>query len=441
MRPIRGQRAAVLQLPTFKCRLRTAYSAAPQVLLGGRRRKRVAETGLAALGTRCKSGAAVAGPWLPNRRAEYRPRRRHVWHGQGGPLTVSPLAAPNPLARAFVDAAVVCGHPRNPDFNGEHVLGAGLYHTTTRHGRRCSSATAFLHPVRQRTNLHVFTHARTLRVLLEGDRAVGVEVFRARRLERIDSRREVIVACGGIDSPKLLMLSGIGDPHALEPLGITVAHALTGVGAGLVDHVSSGLLLQPRKQDLPPPASHIAEAGLFMRSRMPEPGFSFDIQFHVPPYAPPWAAARGTPRGMSLNAVVARPSSRGALRLRSADPMDPPVIDPAYLQDPVDVAVLIEGLREARRVAEAMIERGDIVKELLPGPGAINDLALEQWARTSAECVWQGTVLVGDRCVIAAWPLGVDRRKRFAGTAIFSAAGTLIAAARATWIETPAPER
>ena len=138
---------------------------------------------------------------------------------------MSPQTAPNPLAQAFVEAAVACGHRRNGDFNGEQIRGVGLYHTTTRDGRRCSSATAFLHPARQRANLHLRTRTRTLRVLLQGDRAVGVEVFRAGRLERIDARREVILACGAIDSPKLLMLSGIGDPGALEPLGIAVTHA------------------------------------------------------------------------------------------------------------------------------------------------------------------------------------------------------------------------
>ena len=225
-------------------------------------------------------------------------------------------------------------------------------------------------------------------MLLVGDRAVGVEAFRAGEVFRIHAGREVILSAGGIDSPKLLMLSGIGDPAPLQDLHIPLTHELPGVGAGLVDHVQSGLLLRLRQLDLPPPATHYAEAGLFMRSSAPESGYTFDIQFHVLPFAPPWSAARGKARGMTISAAVARPHSRGSVHLRSADPMDPPVIDPAYLQDPADVAVLIDGLCAARRIAEVLTERGDVSAELWPGPAAIEDAALAQAIRLTADCVW-----------------------------------------------------
>jgi choline dehydrogenase len=313
------------------------------------------------------------------------------WHGRGGALTVSPATAPHPLARAFVEAAAACGHPRNADFNGESRCGAGLYHTTTRGGRRCSSAQAFLHPVRQRTNLRIVCQARGLRIVLEGDRAVAVEVLRGHTLERIDVGREVVLACGAIDSPKLLMLSGIGDARTLGALGVAVRHDLPGVGKGLTDHVQCGLMLQLPKIDLPPSVSQIAEAGLLMRSSRPEPGYSFDIQFHVSPYGGAVAAAHGKARGMAIGAAVARPRSRGSVRLRSADPFDPPVIDPAYLQDPADVATLLDGLREARRIGEELVRRGDAVKELMPGPAASSDLALEQHVRATADTVWHPT--------------------------------------------------
>jgi choline dehydrogenase len=174
----------------------------------------------------------------------------------------------------------------------------------------------------------------------------------------------------------------------LQELHVRVAHALPGVGAGLVDHSAASLVLQTRQLELPPPATHYPEAGLFMRSSAPEPGYSFDLQFHIVPFAPPWSAVRGTPRGMAINADVARPQSRGSVHLRSADPMDPPVIDPAYLQDPADIAVLIDGLRAARRIAEVLTERGDVSAELWPGPAAIEDAALAQAIRLTADCVW-----------------------------------------------------
>jgi choline dehydrogenase len=310
------------------------------------------------------------------------------WHGRGGPLTVSPQALPHPLSHAFVEAAVACGHPRNPDFNGARVVGAGLYHVTTRDGRRCSTAVAFLRPASERANLRIMTHARCLRVLLDGGRATGVEIFGDGCVSRIHAGYEVIVAAGAIDTPKLLMLSGIGDPASLQALGVQVMHALPGVGAGLTDHPTMPLLLQTRSLDLPPPGTHYPEAGLFMPAGRPEPAWTFDLQFHVVPFAPPWAAVRGRPRGMSLASVVSRPRSRGSVRLRSADPMDPPVIDPAYLQDPADVVVMIDGLRAARRIAQVLIDRGDAVQELVPGPAACDDAALEASIRATADCVW-----------------------------------------------------
>jgi hypothetical protein len=167
-----------------------------------------------------------------------------IWHGRNGPLTVSAQTSPHPLALAFVDAALACGHRRNPDFNGEQAEGAGLYHVTIRDSQRCSTAAEFLHPVRQRANLRIVTHTRALRVLLAGDRAVGVEAFRAGEVFRIHARREIILSAGAIDSPKLLMLSGIGDPAPLQDLHIQLTHALPGVGAGLVvDRRTAHLLL------------------------------------------------------------------------------------------------------------------------------------------------------------------------------------------------------
>lgn len=311
------------------------------------------------------------------------------WHGRGGPLSVSAQREPHPLSEAFIEAAVACGHAACADFNGPHPLGAGLYHTTTRDGRRCSSAAAFLpSPTRKRRNLRVLARARALRIAFEGDRAIGVDVLQGDRVQRIEAGRELVVACGAIDSPKLLMLSGVGDPQQLQALGLAVRHELPGVGRSLTDHVLCGVLLRPARVDLPPPQSPLVEAGLLMRASRPEPGYSFDIQFIVSPYGPVLPAVRGQARAMLISSVVARPRSRGTLRLRSADPFDPPVIDPAFLQDPADLDVLLDGLRAARRIGETLIRRADIIDELLPGPGARDDAALKMHARAAATTVW-----------------------------------------------------
>ena len=182
-------------------------------------------------------------------------------HGAGGPLTVSDLIAPHHISSAFVDAAVAAGHARTMDFNGGTPAGAGLYQVTMRNGERCSTANAFLQPARKRSNLRTITHARVLRVVMEGDRASGVDYLDGKQVVRIHATREVILSAGAIDSPKLLMLSGLGDPVQLESHGLTVRAALSGVGANLCDHPGSGLVLALKEADQALPTSNLAEGG------------------------------------------------------------------------------------------------------------------------------------------------------------------------------------
>jgi choline dehydrogenase len=177
-------------------------------------------------------------------------------HGAGGPLAVTDLISPHRISSAFVEAAVAAGHVRTADFNGGSPVGAGLYQVTMRHGERCSTATAFLQPARMRSNLHTIIHARTLRVVMEGDRATGVDYFDGTQVVRIHAAREVILSAGAIDSPKLLMLSGIGDTAQLQSHGVTVRAALPGVGANLCDHPGSMLVwLCARQNRRCPPAT------------------------------------------------------------------------------------------------------------------------------------------------------------------------------------------
>lgn len=318
-------------------------------------------------------------------------------HGVGGPLAVSDQPSPSPLAHAFIDAAVACGHRRNPDFNGEYRDGAGLYQVTIRGGERCSTATAYLTPSRERRNLRTITRARALRVVIEGDRAIGVDYFDGAQVRRIEARREVILSAGAIDSPKLLMLSGIGDPLQLESHGLVVRHALPGVGVNLCDHPASPLVLALRQPDRAPPTSIHAEAGLFMKSEALNDGFAADIQFFAVPFVPPQAAAKGQTRAMAITVQACRPKSRGRLMLRSDDPFDAPVIDPGYLTHRDDMALQIEGLRAARKIAEALPLREHIAQELSPGPGAIDDASLEWSIRATSSCIYHpvGTCRMG----------------------------------------------
>lgn len=320
-----------------------------------------------------------------------------AWHGAGGPLAVTASMAPNHIAHAFVDAAAACGHYRNPDFNGARLDGAGLYHLSVRDGVRCSTAVAYLRPATTRRNLEVITNARVLRIVLDGDRAIGVDLFDGAKVRRVDAACEVHICAGAIDTPKLLMLSGIGEPAALRLHGIGVKHALPAVGQHLCDHPSAGVVFALKVPVPVHPSSNLAEAGLFMKSNATSSDYANDIQFHVFPQAPPVTAARGLTPAMAMGVLACRPLSRGSVALRSADPLDPPLIDPAYMSRPEDLALLLEGLREARRIAAAEPLALHLDRELAPGLGATTDADLERHVRNTGACVFHpvGTCRMG----------------------------------------------
>jgi choline dehydrogenase len=318
-------------------------------------------------------------------------------HGVGGPLAVSDQVSRRPLSRAFVDAAVACGHRRNPDFQGEYRDGAGPYQVTMRAGQRCSTATAYPAPARERPNLRTITRARALHIVMEGGRAVGVDYIDGTGVRRIEARRAVVVSAGAIDSPKLLMLSGIGEPAQLEPHGIVVRCALPGVGANLCDHPGSPLVLALRQPVQALPTSIHVEAGLFMNSGVLNDGFAADLQFFMVPSAPPSVAVQGPTRAMAIRVQACRPKSRGRLMLRSNDPLDAPVIDPGHLMHRDDVALQIEGLRAARAISLELPLRQHIAREPSPGPAAIDDASREAAVRATSTCLYHpvGTCRMG----------------------------------------------
>ena len=348
------------------------------------------------------------------KRSEDNARGANAYHGVGGPLRVEDLRDPSPISTSFVDAAVNAGHPANDDFNGAEQEGAGLYQVTQRGGRRVSAASAFLRPARRRKNVETWTGAHVTRVLIEAGRAVGVEMVRGGRTERVRAEREVILSGGAVNSPQLLMLSGIGPAEHLAAHGIVVVADRPEVGENLQDHLIVGIryrlktpvslinaespsnvaqYLTRRRGML---TSNVAEAGLFARTRTGAP--TPDLQFHVAPVlfedhglTPP------TEHGFSLGPTLVATESRGRIRLGAADPLAAPEIDPGALTEAADVASLVEGVRLAREIAhEAALDefRGE---EIAPGAASTSRAEVERYVRQTCETLYHpvGTCRMG----------------------------------------------
>ncbi len=308
-------------------------------------------------------------------RAENNERGGSAWHGVGGPLNVADLRSPNPFARLFVEAGKEAGLPANDDFNGAQQEGVGLYQVTQKGGERWSAASAYLHPAMSRPNLAVYTEAHALRVLFEGKRANGVEIWRAGRAETLGARREVVLAAGAFQTPQLLMCSGVGPAEQLRALGLAVVHDAPGVGENLQDHpdyiinrkvrstelmgVSFGgslrlvrELLRYVRERRGMLTTNFAEAGGFVRS---EPGLERpDLQLHfVVGMVDNHNRTLHLGHGLSCHVCVLRPKSRGTVRLASADVRDAPLIDPRFLVEPEDLAGLVRGFKLVRRILDA----------------------------------------------------------------------------------------
>ena len=326
-----------------------------------------------------------------------------AFHGTEGPLGVSNLTSPLPLTLGFVQACQQFGMPYNPDFNGPRQEGTGVYQTTIRGARRCSAAVAYLHPARKRPNLTVETGCMTTRILLSSGRATGVEYVQGGQTRQVSAEREVIVTSGAIGSPKLLMLSGIGDADELRGKGIAPAHDLPGVGQNLSDHFGVDIVyelsgpfsldkynqphwklwagLQYQLFNTGPVTSNIVEGGAFWygdRSQS-EP----DLQFHFLAGAGVEAGVPAVPSGSgcTLNSYTLRPKSRGTVRLRSSDPADKPLIDPNFVAEPDDLRTSAEGVRISRDVMHQPALRKFIRKEHFPGDSVKTQTQLEDYTR------------------------------------------------------------
>lgn len=340
------------------------------------------------------------------RRAEDNMRFHDGWHGNGGPLGVSDQISPSPLTRLFVRAGQEAGHLYNPDFNGARQAGVGFYQVTQRDGQRCSAAHAYLYPALERSNVRLETQVQVTRIVMDGPRAVGVEYLAKGESHphRIMADGEIILSAGAINTPKLLMLSGIGPADELARHGIAPLHDLPGVGANLHDHVDAYVcvaLTRPlsytgHDSGLPalrhaaqymlfgtgPATSNACEGGLFASSDGQEDWP--DIQLHFMPAMLPSHQTIGG-HGVTMLCSALRPKSRGRLTLTNADPRADPVIDTNFLADPEDLRVNIAALRVGRAVMEAPSFRALHGGEALPGPACQSDADFAAYIRSHAK--------------------------------------------------------
>ncbi|WP_024867751.1 GMC family oxidoreductase [Pseudoxanthomonas suwonensis] len=352
-------------------------------------------------------------------RAEDNARGASELHGAGGPLRVSDLRHRNPLSECFIEAGVQAGWGGNDDFNGPRQDGFGFYQVTQRDGARCSAAAAYLAPARTRPNLHVVTGALVRRIVVERGRTTAVEYATGRRLHRAGAAGEVLLSAGAVNSPQLLMLSGIGPAAQLRRHGLEVHADLPGVGGNLQDHLDICTLYHcppglsyDRASELKiafdyflrgrrgAGSSNIAEAGGFVRSALAADDRP-DVQFHfVPAMLDDHGRNRLEGDGMTVHACFLRPRSRGRISLRDADPRSAPRIEAGYLSDPqgFDLRMMVECAKLSRELlAQPAFDpyRGAPIH---PSRDDLDDAALEEFVRAKAETIYHpvGTCRMGN---------------------------------------------
>ena len=343
-------------------------------------------------------------------------RRQESWEGGAsayrggdGPLSTRASRYEDPLVEAYLAAGVAAGYPVTDDYNGAQQEGFCRLQSTIRNGRRCSGADGYLRPSLRRPNLQVEVHAQATRIVMEGKRAAGIEYLKAGQTFVVRASREVILAGGVINSPQLLMLSGIGDPDELQAHGIAVNTPLRGVGKNLQDHMAAACMysrLEPgpfrKSMRLDRIALELAKAYLFGRgfaTDLPSGVVAFlksgmageipDVQilFHAGPlqagpYLPPFKSAFAD--GFSARAVLLRPESRGSVKLASADPLAPLRIHQNFFASEGDLRFLREGIRLLRRIAAQPSLKPYIGAEIAPGTGKQSDADIDAHVRATA---------------------------------------------------------
>ncbi|WP_343737880.1 choline dehydrogenase [Achromobacter sp.] len=356
--------------------------------------------------------------------------------GTEGPLNATSIKTPHPLVEALIAAAGKLGVPHVRDFNSGDQEGVGYYQLTTRNGRRCSTAVAYLRPAQDRPNLRIETDAHAMGVLFEGSRACGVRYRQGGQVRTLRARREVVLCAGALQSPQLLQLSGVGPASLLREFGIGVVRDLPGVGENLQDHLQIRLIYETTRPITTndqlrsltgrvrmglqwlllrsgPLAVGINQGGLFCRvdpaSRTP------DTQFHFATLSADMAGGKVHPfSGCTYSVCQLRPTSRGRVRLRSTDPFEAPSMQPNYLSTDLDRRMAVAAVRYARQVAATEPLAGLMKREFRPGPDVHTDDEILHFCREYGATIFHpsGTAKMGPRSD----PLAVvDERLRVHG--------------------------
>lgn len=298
--------------------------------------------------------------------------------GKDGPLAVTNagLHDPNPASAAFIEACVALGHPRTEDFNGPQMEGVGWHHINVRDGRRVGTYAGYLEPAMGRPNLTVSTDSMATRLVLTDGRCTGVEYVKDGQTVTATARREVIVCGGALESPKLLMLSGIGPTRHLQEVGVEVKVDLAGVGENFHNHVLAPVI-QLTAEELPPPKQNASEVALFTKSDPGNVGPDIQVAFvHDVP---------GLPGAVVILPGVVQPKSRGTIRLASADPLALPLVNPNYLGDPSDRDRLADGVELARSIFATKPMSDYVKQEIVPGPDVTGPEALRDFVTAAAD--------------------------------------------------------
>ncbi|MGZ9719948.1 GMC family oxidoreductase [Rhizobium miluonense] len=363
------------------------------------------------------------------RRSEFHVQRNGQFHGDGGELTVCRARGHNPLMDVFCEAGQQAGYPLNDDFNGETQEGFGRYDFTIRKGKRWSTSWAFLRPAMHRANLTVITGAETTRLLIENGRATGVEYIKAGNVSVARSAGEIVLSAGVVNTPKALLLSGIGPADELKAIGIKPLLDLPGVGKNLQDHVDCVMSWECRQpitlfgdlradKLIPAVAQGMLfgegitttfpyEAGAFVRSN--DGLVAPDIQLHFMPalektanlhFPNPFRKKQRVEanHGFTIRVGPVNPVSRGEITLRSTNPTDKPKILANYLRDDFDVRTMIDAIRLTRDIVGQKAFDGYRGLELAPGPAAKSDADLTTWLRATAMTTFHpvGTAKMGN---------------------------------------------
>ncbi|MEZ5775818.1 MAG: choline dehydrogenase [Hyphomicrobiaceae bacterium] len=360
------------------------------------------------------------------RRAENQERGADAFHGVGGPLSVSDARDRDPLIEAFIDACEAEGIPRNPDFNGATQEGAGYFQTTSRNGRRCSTAVGYLRPAERRPNLTIETDAPVEAITFAGTRATGVRYRKGGEVRTATARGEIILSAGAIASPQLLELSGIGDGRRLQKLGIPVVADRPAVGENLKDHFQVRIVMEASRpitindkvnnlvrragvgldyliRRRGPLAISAGAAACFFRTR-PELA-SPDIQVHFIQFSTDRMGEALHPfSGFTASVCQLRPESTGAVHARTPRPGDPPEIRVNYLSTGLDRQTNVDALKKLRAILHAAPMKPLVRREVYPGPEVRSDEDLLDYARTVGSTIYHPTCTCimgrGERAVV-----------------------------------------